>query len=255
MRPSAIPDAEVWPGTIRTVIAPPGGNFLDPEVSAIEALFESGNTRVNRYSVRMILEEGDLSRLERGDPFWFTVNTPQMPVFSMGFAVFSVPTGRCRNCRKPIVAPEDEELTPTTVVFHESPGSLPPCTAPEIEWVEADPPPLTSRRSWGDLQTVIGERCQTLFANTVEREGLALAEEASEVLVAAAGRACRAILKRAEGVRRSGPEWTALLRKEVAQVVMVAANLAHLEGFDLLDAVEEAAEALLEYDVERKPDE
>ena len=255
MRPTPIPDDEIVPGTVRLTIAPPGGDFFDPDVSPIEALLERGEGRVNRYWVRLIPEGDDLARLNRGDPLWFTVISHQMPVFSVDFVVKSVPTGRCANCRKPLeVEGPWEDVTPSTPAFHAYPGAAPECSRPEIEWVEANPPTLTTRRDWPDLQAVIGERCQELFANTVEREGLALAEEASEVLVAAAGRACRAILKRAEAVRRTPEEWTAELRKEVAQVVMVAANLAHLEGFDLLDEVEKAAEALLAYRADRGPD-
>lgn len=169
MRPTPIPDEEVWPGTTRLTIAPPGGNFLDPEVSAVEALFETSSTRVNRYSVRLALEGDDLARFERGDPLWLSINCPQMPVFSVGFAVFSVATGRCRNCRKVVVAEAPvEEWTPETAVFHQFPGDTPGCGLPEIEWVEANPPNMTRKDDLPDLQTLVGEHAEKVYGDLVQ---------------------------------------------------------------------------------------
>jgi NTP pyrophosphatase (non-canonical NTP hydrolase) len=62
-------------------------------------------------------------------------------------------------------------------------------------------------------------------------EALALAEEAGEV--------CRAVLKRHQGVRGTSEQWSEQLRTELAQVVVVAINLAAVEGFDLYEAVVE----------------
>lgn len=250
MRPSPIPDEEVWIGK-RIPIAPPGGNWLDPDVSGIEALIEVGGGLVNRYHVRLIPEEGDLAHLERGDPLWLTLIVPQMPVFSIGFVVTSYASPVCKNCQKPLTSDTPEgEWTPQTVAFHRNPQDGATCPGPEITWVEADPPPLTSRRSFGDLQEVIGERVLELWGNTVEMEGLALAEEAGE--------ACRAILKRAECHHskrsRKTPEfWTMELRRELGQLVSVAMAIAYREGFDLLDEVETVAEALLTHDPDRRP--
>ena len=70
--------------------------------------------------------------------------------------------------------------------------------------------------------------------NTIVTEGLALAEEAGEV--------CRAILKRLEGTRGTPEEWTANLRKEIGQAMLVLLNLAALEEADASDVLVEAWE-------------
>ena len=64
------------------------------------------------------------------------------------------------------------------------------------------------------------------------------------VLVAVGVDYCRALLKRTEGHRGSPAEWTANLRFEVAQTVGVLLNIAHHEGFDLADALEEVIDGL-----------
>lgn len=218
MRPTPIPDEEVWPGTTRLTIAPPGGNFLDPEVSAVEALFETSTTRVNRYSVRLALEGDDLARFERGDPLWLSINCPQMPVFSVGFAVFSVPTGRCRNCRKVVLADAPvEEWTPETPVFHQFPGATPDCASPEIEWVEANPPNMTKKDDLPDLQTVVGEHAQAIYGDPVL--------------------AVRKTRDRADLVQ----DPKARLGRQ-ALALLVSADA---EGIDLLDALEGAIEEFL----------
>lgn len=65
----------------------------------------------------------------------------------------------------------------------------------------------------------------------VESEALALAEETGEV--------CRAVVKRRHGVRGSRDDWSAQLRVELAQVVAACFNLPAIEGFDLMEAVEQ----------------
>lgn len=75
---------------------------------------------------------------------------------------------------------------------------------------------------------------------TLEEAGLALSEEAGEV--------ARAIIKRSHALRHEGDrepfDWADNLRREVAQVVVVCAKMAHFEGFDLGAAVEAELRAL-----------
>jgi len=80
---------------------------------------------------------------------------------------------------------------------------------------------------------------------TTETEALALAEEAGEV--------ARAVLKRWHGVRGSREAWTAALRQEIAQVVVVALRLAALERFDLAEAVNAEVEAWAARDPNHDP--
>lgn len=94
---------------------------------------------------------------------------------------------------------------------------------------------VVSRQEWIDGLTSLlwpGE--------TVEEAGLALAEEAGEV--------ARAIIKRNHAERGEGDrppkDWTANLREEVADVVIVCAKIANREGFDLNEAVEKGIAGL-----------
>jgi hypothetical protein len=51
MRPAPIPDDDVWDGARRIIIAPPGGDMTDPEISSVEVL-------------------GDLDALAAGGTVW-----------------------------------------------------------------------------------------------------------------------------------------------------------------------------------------
>ena len=67
MRPTPIPDAEVWAGATRRVISPPGGDLTHPDIAPVEALVDqSPSTGVLNLSVRCELEEGDLEKLAAG---------------------------------------------------------------------------------------------------------------------------------------------------------------------------------------------
>lgn len=91
-------------------------------------------------------------------------------------------------------------------------------------------------------QETVHALIQLMWPNeNVERCGLALAEEAGEV--------ARAILKRehqrdGDGDRGGERDWTANLRKEVAQVVITCMSLAEREGFSLRDAILEEMQSL-----------
>lgn len=75
---------------------------------------------------------------------------------------------------------------------------------------------------------------------TIEEAALALCEEAGEV--------ARAVIKRNHADRSEGDrpptDWTANLRDELAQVVIVAMKMAEREGFSLSEAIVEQMAAL-----------
>lgn len=60
---------------------------------------------------------------------------------------------------------------------------------------------------------------------TLELAALAVAEEAGEL--------CRAVLKRAQGIRGTRAEWDEELLKEIGDVVMAATWVAYLSGHNV----------------------
>lgn len=66
---------------------------------------------------------------------------------------------------------------------------------------------------------------------TIVETTLGLAEETGEL--------CRAVLKRYQGIRGEASYWSDEVRKEVADVVIKAHDVAGMEGFDLMMAVAE----------------
>lgn len=64
---------------------------------------------------------------------------------------------------------------------------------------------------------------------TAEQAGLALAEEAGEL--------CRAILKRAQGIRGTSGEWEAEVAKEIGDVFMALQWIANRFNLDLDEVV------------------
>ena len=71
MVPTPIPDDEVFPYGQRVVIGPPPGEDITGDIRAVEAVAWHYDN-VNRYSMRVVLEDGDLERIQAGDPIWVT---------------------------------------------------------------------------------------------------------------------------------------------------------------------------------------
>lgn len=69
MRPSPIPDDEIWEGSRRVVIGAPDGS-LDGPIRAAEVLIDVSQIGGCRISARITLDPGDLERLAAGEPFW-----------------------------------------------------------------------------------------------------------------------------------------------------------------------------------------
>lgn len=73
MRATPIPDAEVWAGAVRRVFAAPDGDLANPLIAPVEALVDrSPTTGVANVSVRLVLEDGDLEKLQAGGVVWLT---------------------------------------------------------------------------------------------------------------------------------------------------------------------------------------
>jgi NTP pyrophosphatase (non-canonical NTP hydrolase) len=84
--------------------------------------------------------------------------------------------------------------------------------------------------NWTALQRQIAAWVETNFPGTPDEVAvLGLAEESGEV--------CRAVLKRAQGIRGTREEWDREIAKELGDVVIVAFNIAARFGIDLGDAV------------------
>lgn len=69
MRPSPIPDDEIWEGAQRVVFNPPSGDMTDERIRPAEMLVDYTD-KGPRICARIVLEPGDLERLEVGEPFW-----------------------------------------------------------------------------------------------------------------------------------------------------------------------------------------
>ncbi|MEU7590688.1 hypothetical protein AB0A95_30905 [Micromonospora sp. NPDC049230] len=83
MRPTPIPDNEVWPGSFRAVLSGPSGDLTDTDVAPVEVLMDRGeSTGVARACVRFELEPGDLEKLAAGGTIWLGVYGP-LPVFTV----------------------------------------------------------------------------------------------------------------------------------------------------------------------------
>jgi hypothetical protein len=79
MRPTPIPDDEIWDGAQRRVIAGPEGD-LTGDIRPVEALVEiSPSLGVPVLSVRCQLEAGDLEQLQAGAPVWISFYGRMVP--------------------------------------------------------------------------------------------------------------------------------------------------------------------------------
>ena len=80
MRPTAIPDHLVQPGTRRLVLAGPGGDLTSETVAPVELLDETATN--GRLLMRCVLEPGDLELLAAGGTIWVGFYGP-VPVFTL----------------------------------------------------------------------------------------------------------------------------------------------------------------------------
>jgi hypothetical protein len=85
MRPTPIPDAEVWEGAVRKVIAPPNGDLTDNTIAPVEALIDQ-SVIGPRFSMRCELEGDDLERLQAGAVVWVSMYGEHLHPFSVDVA-------------------------------------------------------------------------------------------------------------------------------------------------------------------------
>lgn len=72
MRPVPIEDHEVPADCKRVVIGPPG-NRLESSIAPVEVLtHRSERYGVQELTVKLMLEDGDLEKLQAGQPVWLT---------------------------------------------------------------------------------------------------------------------------------------------------------------------------------------
>lgn len=129
MRPSAIPDEEVWAGATRKVIAAPDGDLLgESGIEPVEALTEIVDG-TPMFHVRMVLDDLDVARIKSGERvFWYTQHGTALRPFSLGMPAKVFPV--CRNCHQALVhsSPDLGDV----LWFHEHPDRPAPlCQRPE----------------------------------------------------------------------------------------------------------------------------
>lgn len=72
MRPTPIPDTEVWADHERIVMRAPEGHDPTGDIRDVEML-QSEQNGMPTFSVRFVLEDGDIEKLQAGTPIWFTM--------------------------------------------------------------------------------------------------------------------------------------------------------------------------------------
>jgi hypothetical protein len=83
MRPAPIPEDAVWEGARRVVMSAPNGDLTDSTIAPVEAVLDrSEATGALVYSVRCVLEPGDLKALQEGGHIWVSFYGG-MPPFSV----------------------------------------------------------------------------------------------------------------------------------------------------------------------------
>lgn len=97
MTPTPVPDEEMWEGTVRTVIGPPG-NDLDSGIAPVEVLVDTvDGTPVIR--IRCVIEEHDVRRIAEGERvFWLSMYGDHLHPFSVDMPELPEGYATCANC-------------------------------------------------------------------------------------------------------------------------------------------------------------
>lgn len=86
MRPTPIPDDEVWVGAVRKVIGPPGGDLFG-NVNPVEVLLERTPYGVAHH-LRILLEPKDVERIKAGENvFWLSWYADHLHPFNVQMPV------------------------------------------------------------------------------------------------------------------------------------------------------------------------
>jgi hypothetical protein len=80
MRPTIIPEQLIPDGHKRIVVSPPDGDLMNPDIAPVEAVVSPLGAHT-AFSVRCMLEEGDIERLQAGGFVWLTFVGGRMPIF------------------------------------------------------------------------------------------------------------------------------------------------------------------------------
>lgn len=88
MRPTPIPTDEIWENCTRVVMSAPDGDLLNEEIEPCEALkgiVEMSGGPVPFHAMRLMLDPGDIEKLQAGEPLWLVIMIPFLPPFSIAF--------------------------------------------------------------------------------------------------------------------------------------------------------------------------
>lgn len=70
MRPTVIPDIEMWPNSKRITMMPPDGDMTSSDIRAVEMLVDLNKDNIVCYHAMCILEDDDLELLKNGGRVW-----------------------------------------------------------------------------------------------------------------------------------------------------------------------------------------
>lgn len=86
MRPTPIPEDEVWDGGQRLVIAPPDNDPTNTVIAPVEAIIDQDELGI-RFCVRMVLDDTDAARIAAGErTFWYAQRGEHLHPFWIGWA-------------------------------------------------------------------------------------------------------------------------------------------------------------------------
>lgn len=116
MRPTAIPDHEVWEGAVRSVMAPPlGEDPWDSTIGTVEVLKEIVDGDQPRIHVRFELSDDDVRRIRDGHrTVWYSLWAATMFPFSIDLPRETMIV--CATCRVRLV--QWPEIDPLGYWFH-----------------------------------------------------------------------------------------------------------------------------------------
>ncbi|GAA2327476.1 hypothetical protein [Dactylosporangium salmoneum] len=110
MRPTPIPDREIWPGAHRVTFGPPEGDDSG-KIETVETLVDQGpDTGFTRVSVRCELEPGDVEELLAGGTVWVTFYGGGLMPFSLDVMPGLVPLSTAGGDAAADTPPADECL-------------------------------------------------------------------------------------------------------------------------------------------------
>lgn len=80
MRPTPIDAELIPPGSRRVVVAPPSGDLTDEHIAPVEAL---RSDRDGTWTMRLVLEDGELEKLQRGAAVFLFIQATHLVPFAV----------------------------------------------------------------------------------------------------------------------------------------------------------------------------